>query len=159
MRKSVWLMLAAAVAIAAVVARCLSVPHETVTFKFVGAFNGRPLHATVSIDEHTTLYFPVLEKLFQRFSLFASPAPREHICQDGLLKIKLAKHPRRETRLVCCSPFHQTAVLSYCNGTNRLDALGLTGVFTNHANYSLILLPTNAMVTVPLYPFTDFPLH
>ena len=159
MRKWVWLMLVAAIAIAAIVACCLSVPHETVTFKFVGAFNGRPLHATVAIDEHTTPYFHVLEKLFQRFSLFASPAPKEHVCQDGLLKIRLAKHPRRETTLICSSSFHQTVVLSYCDGTNRLDALGLNGVFTNFVTYSLVLVPTNGVVTVRLYPFTDFPLH
>ena len=159
MRKWVLLTLAAAIAVALIVARCLSVPHETLTFKLVDAFNGRALRSTVAVEEHATPYFPVLETLFQRVSLFATPAPSERVCASGLLEVRLPKHPRRQTRIVCSSPFHQTAVVLYCNGTNRLDAIGLGGPFTNYATYSLVLVPTNAVVTVPLYRFTDYPLH
>src|SRR2546430_1493027 len=98
MRKWLLLTFAAAIAMAAIVWRGLSVPHETLTFKFVDAFNRQPLRVTVAIDEHTTGYFPALEKLFQRLSLFASPAPSEQVCSDGTLpNIRLAKNSRRQT--------------------------------------------------------------
>ena len=139
-RKWFLLTLAAAIAIAAIVWRCLSVPHETLTFKFVDAFNHQPLRVTVAIDEHAAGYFPALEKLFQWLALFRAPAPAEHVCSDGTLRdVRLAKDSRRQTTIVCSSPFHQTAVVLYSNGTNRLDAIGLSGHFTNYATYSLIL--------------------
>jgi len=105
-------------------------------------------------------YFPALEEVLQRLSLFASPAPSEEVCSDGTLpNIRLAKNSRHQTRIVCSSPFHQTAAVLYCNGTNRLDSIGLSGHFTNYATYSLILHPTNSVVTVPLYRFSDYPLN
>ena len=157
MRK--WLLLTVAAAIAAIVVRCLSVPHETLTFKFVGAFNSRPLRTTVAMDEHTRPYFPTLEQVLQKLSLFAAPVASEHVCQDGVLRVRLANHSRRQTRIVCSSPFHQPAVVLYCNGTNRLDAIGWLGYLTNYATYSIILSRTNGTVTVPLYPLGDYPLH
>src|SRR2546427_1305191 len=104
-RKWFLLIPGAAIAIAAIIARCLSVPHQTLTFRFVDAFNGSPLRATVAIDEHATAYFPALEKVLQRLSLFASPAPSEQVCSDGTLpNIRLAKNSRRQTTIVCSSP-------------------------------------------------------
>src|SRR5216117_4153099 len=132
MHELIQLTFAAAIAIAVIVWRGLSVQHETLTFKFVDAFNGRPLRATVAIDEHTMTYFPALEDVLQRLSLFASPAPSEQVCSDGTLpNIRLAKNSRHQTRIVCSSPFHQTAAVLYCNGTNRLDAIGWLGSLTN----------------------------
>src|SRR5882762_1510287 len=159
MRKWLLLTVAAAVAITAIVLRCLSAPHETLKFNFVDALNGRPLRATVAIDEHTTPYFPVLENLFQRLSFFAAPGPSEHVCPDGILRLRLGKDSRHQTRIVCSSPFHQMAVVLYCNGTNRLDAIGWLGSLTNYGTYSLILDATNGVVTVPLYRFSDYPLN
>src|SRR5437773_2619113 len=134
MRKRLLIILPAVIAIAVIVWRGLSVQHETLTFKFVDAFNGRPLRATVAIDEHTMTYFPALEDVLQRLSLFASPAPSEQVSSDGTLpNIRLAKNSRHQTRIVCSSPFHQTAAVLYCIGTNRLDAIGLSGHFTKYA--------------------------
>src|SRR5438270_11378491 len=110
-RKWFLLTLAAAIAIAAIVWRCLSVPHETLTFKFVDAFNHQPLRVTVAIDEHATGYFPAMEKLLQWISLFRAPAPAEHVCSDGILRdVRLAKVSRWQTTSFCSSPFHQIAI-------------------------------------------------
>ena len=159
-RKWFLLTLAAAIAITAIVWRCLSVPHETISFRFVDAFNGRPLRVTVAMNEETTPYFRFLGDTLQLVGLLPAPARLEHACPDGILRqVRLAKHPRRQTRMVCSSPFHQTGAVLYCNGTNRLDAIGWVGSLTNYGTCSLILDATNGLVTVPLYRFTDYPLN
>jgi len=160
MRKWPLLIVLAAIVIAPIMWRCLSVPHETLTFQFVDAFNGRPVRVSVAIHEYSIAYFPAAEKLLERLSLFTPAPSSEQVCSDGTLpKVRLAKHPRRQTTIVCSSSFHQTAAVLSWNGTNRLDAIGLGRAFTNDPSYSLILHPTNAIVTVPLYHFSDYPLN
>lgn len=157
MRKWPLLIVPAAIVMAAIMWHCLSVPDETLTFQFVDAFNGRPLRVSVALNEYSIAYFPAAEKLLEQLSLFTPAPASEQVCSDGILpKVRLAKHPRRQTTIVCSSAFHQTAAVLYWNGTNRLDAIGRLGSRTNYGTYSLILDATNGIVTVPLYPFTDF---
>jgi len=156
MRK--WLLLtsaaAIAIAIGAIVARCLSVPYEIVTFRYVDAITGRPLPVNVTVTEVKTPYFPAMQDLLIRIG-FALPKPkqRKYCCPDGVLAaLRLAKHPSYFTALSWeADRDHQPAFLVYENGTNHLDSLLIGGVSANWP----VLFPTNGIVIVPLNPYID----